>query len=58
MNIDKRCGNCGKYPLCEFTLGGANSCCNEWIERKINIDMEVTNEYFKKNRKKSIKKAI
>ncbi len=38
--INKRCGNCGKYPFCKKT-NGASDYCNEWIQRKIDIDSEV-----------------
>ncbi len=46
QNIDKRCGNCGKYPFCKET-DGAGGYCENWI-RKLN--KEATNEQrgFKK----------
>ena len=34
--INKRCGNCGKYPFCKKT-NGATDCCNEWIKQKIDL---------------------
>ena len=33
--MNKRCGNCGKYPFCNKT-NGTVGCCNDWIKRKIN----------------------
>lgn len=39
--MNKRCGNCGKYPFCNKT-NGANGCCNEWI--KMNLEEEINYE--------------
>lgn len=36
--MNKRCGNCGRYPFCNKT-NGANDCCNEWIRE--NLETEV-----------------
>ena len=40
MVINKRCGNCGKYPFCKRT-NGATDCCNEWIKRKVGVENEL-----------------
>ena len=34
--INKKCGNCGKYPFCKKTNGAAG-CCEDWIKRKIEV---------------------
>ena len=51
--INKRCGNCGRYPFCKRTEG-ASCYCEEWI--KINSNNEFTiykgkkeNDYGSKN---------
>ena len=36
MVINKRCGNCGKYPFCKKTNGAAGYC-EEWIKRKLEV---------------------
>ena len=30
--MNKKCGNCGKYPFCKKTNGAAGYC-EEWIKR-------------------------
>lgn len=39
-----RCGNCGKYPLCESTNMASQEACDDFIKRKIgewqNIDIK------------------
>ena len=32
QNMNKRCGNCGKYPFCNKT-NGATGYCEKWIKR-------------------------
>ena len=34
-----RCGNCGKYPFCEFTTTASQEACQNYIKREIS-DME------------------
>lgn len=31
----QRCGNCGKYPLCENTNGASEKSCNNFIKKEI-----------------------
>lgn len=30
-----RCGNCGKYPLCENTNGASENSCKKFIKKEI-----------------------
>ena len=36
MEVNKRCGNCGKYPFCNRT-NGASDYCENWIKRKLEV---------------------
>lgn len=32
--MNKRCGNCAKYPFCEQT-NGANDCCENHMKKEL-----------------------
>lgn len=40
--INKRCGNCGRYPFCKRTEG-ASCYCEEWIKRNSNNEFTIHN---------------
>ncbi len=48
--MNKRCGNCGKYPFCNNTKGAFQIRCDKFqkksLERKI-INMDLDNEEVK-----------
>lgn len=39
--MNKRCGNCAKYPFCNKT-NGATEYCDDWIKRKIQKQTRIT----------------
>lgn len=43
--MKNRCGNCGKYPFCEYTEG-ADGYCDNWKAREITKLDKVTDGYY------------
>ncbi len=43
--MNKRCGNCGRYPFCKKT-NGATGHCEDWIKRK-NAERNITADEFR-----------
>lgn len=42
--MNKRCGNCGKYPFCTIT-NGANFYCDNWIKRNVEVKKCTSKEW-------------